>query len=875
MSIRRVGVVRIAILAAFLVAAFGAFAALSAARSSASSALARVGSAVRLPAGAANLGALPATQKLQLSIALQPSDPAALQAFATAVSTPGSPDYRHYLTVPEFASRFGASDQQIAALRSSLKASGLSVGDTYANHLAIPVSGTAAQVENAFSTSLARVRLPGGRISYLNTSAPRLAPSVASAVVGVVGLDGTVRDQSAIQRHSTGLRRLGRSTSKADQPNVGPTGALPCQAAKDDAANNGGYTADTISSAYQFTSMYASGDQGAGQNVALFELQPYDPTDIATYQACYGTTVPVNQVNVDGGPGPYQVGTSDDGEAALDIELAIATAPGATVTVYQAPNNGTGAIDMYNKIVSDNTSKVISSSWGSCEANHAAGGGAQIKAENNTFMEAATQGQTIFIASGDSGSAACYQGDHSNTSLSVQDPSAQPFATAVGGTTLFSGSEQNPVFYTPGSSPIESVWNDGTSQSGDASASTGGLSTQWPMPAYQQNAASSVGVINANSITPGISCGSQYCREVPDVSANADAATGYAVYANGQNTANGGGWTIIGGTSAAAPLWAGYTALVNATPTCRGLTVGFMNPFLYSVAGSNYRTNLTDISLASPISGAANNDAIGMNNGLFPDTANYDMATGLGSMIAPALASSLCGQAAPVYTVAVTSPGNQSTVVGTAVSVPVTASDSGGTGLLYTATGLPAGLSINASTGAITGTPTIPGVSTVTVTARDKFANAGSSTPFSWAVVKPVGKPKSSGASFGGLSKGKPSLKFTLSAGLNAPALKSVSVTLPGGLSFAKKAKSLSKGVSVRNGGKLKVKLSRKGATLTITLKRSSRKVSVSIGRPAISESGSLKSKVKRHKVGKLTLKLKAFDTSHKSTSYALKLKAK
>jgi kumamolisin len=606
----------------------------------------------------------------------------------------------------------------------------------------------------------------------------------------------------------------------------------------------------------------------------MFELQPYDTNDIAQYQLCYGTHVPVTNVDVDGGPGPYQVGTSDDGEAALDIEQAIGAAAGASVLVYQAPNSTAGSMDAYSKIMSDNVAKVISSSWGSCEARHASGGGAQIQQENTIFQEGAVQGQTVFIASGDSGSAACFQSDPNDTSLSVQDPSAQPFVTGVGGTILFTGSVQSPQYYTPGSSPLEGVWNEGTNN-GHASASTGGLSTQWAMPSYQQNAASSVGVINANSIQPGISCGSTYCRQVPDVSADSDAVTGYAVYANGQNT--GGGWTIIGGTSAAAPLWAAYTALVNASGTCRGQTVGFINPFLYSIAGSAYRTNLTDITNPSPVSGLASNDAIQANNNVYPVTPNYDMATGLGSMIGPSLASSLCSLASPVYSVSVAGPGNQSTIVGRPVSLTVPGADSGGAPLTYAATGLPPGLAINAGTGAITGTPTTLGTFTVVVSARDKYTNAGSSAPFTWAVIKPpVGKPKSTGVSLGGLAGGKPSLKFTLAAGSNAPALKSVAVTLPGGLRFAKKAKSLSKGISVRNGGKkLKFKLAVKKGTLTITLKSSARKVTVKIGKPAISVSRSLASKVKHHKVKKLRLKLKATDTSKKSTTYSPKLKVK
>jgi Putative Ig domain len=277
---------------------------------------------------------------------------------------------------------------------------------------------------------------------------------------------------------------------------------------------------------------------------------------------------------------------------------------------------------------------------------------------------------------------------------------------------------------------------------------------------------------------------------------------------------------------------------------------------------------------ADPFTSDANNDALGVNNGLYPVTANYDMTTGIGTPMAATLGPALCGARAPVFTVTVNSPGNQRTTVGKPVSLQISASDSGGVPLTFGATALPAGLTMS-SAGLIKGTPTTPQSVPVTIKAGDNDANTGSAS-FTWTVANPVGKPTTSGVSLGGLASHTPTLKFTLAAGLNAPALKSVSVTLPGGLSFAKKAKSLSKGVSVKNGGKkLKFKLAVKGGALTITLKSSARKLTVKIGKPAISVSGSLASKVKHHKVKQVTVRLKTTDTSKKSTTYSPKLKVK
>ncbi len=831
--------------------------------------LVRVGSTASIPSGARALGAVPSTTPLRLTVALRPQDPSGLQAFATSVSTPGSPLFRHYVTVSEFASRFGATDQQVAAVESSLRADGLTIGDVPANHLTIQVTGTATQVEKAFSVSLSQVRLASGRTAYANAQAPALPSTISPYVEGVVGLDDLATYQPEGVSPSAGhVARAGALVRPRAIPHAATGGPTPCSAATTVTQNNGGYTADVIASAYQFQNYYLAGDNGAGQTVALFELQPYDPTDIAQYQLCYGTNVPITNVPVDGGPGPYTPGKSDDSESALDLEQVIGLAPGASIQVYEGPNSSTGSLDTLSQIVTTNQAKVISSSFGICEA---LAGGTTMQSENNLYAEAAAQGQSYFVASGDQGSASCSANQPTNTSLSVLDPAAQPFVTGVGGTVMYASVNGKNVFYQPGDTPIESVWNDGATQGSQgqavAHATTGGLSSQWPMPSYQSGSATSLGVINANSHNGP--CGAALCRETPDVSANGDSNTGYAVFANGNS---GGGWTIIGGTSAASPLWAAFTALMNASSACRGTTLGFENPSLYSIGGSSYLSDFRDVSTASPYTpNQPNNDALGVNNGLYPVTPNYDMTTGIGTPMAATLGPALCAARAPVFTVTVSSPGNQTTTVGKPVSLQISASDSGGVPLTFGATALPAGLTMN-SAGLITGTPTTPQSVPVTIKAGDNDANTGSAS-FTWTIAKPVGKPTTSGVSLGGLASHKPTLKFTLAAGLNAPALKSVSVTLPGGLSFAKKAKSLSKGISVKNGGKFKLAV--KGGTLTITLKGSARKLTVKIGKPAISVSGSLASKVKHHKVKKLTVRLKATDTSKKSTTYSPKLKVK
>lgn len=709
----------------------------------------KVGARPRLPQGARQVGTTSASKTLHVTVALAPRDPLGLHAFASAVSTPGSPDYRHYLTVGQFAQRYGATSAAVAQVESTLRSEGLHVGAPAANHLTLPVTGTVAKVDKAFAVSERQVRLHGGRVAYANAQAPKLPASAADHIQSVIGLDNLTMAKPMLAHagKSGGARAHARSAaraavtthasarSSAARPQAAGTPS-PCSAAQALQATPGtslsagpeGYTADQIGAAYGTSSLLGAGDTGAGQTIAMFELESWYPSDAAAYQACYGTHAQVSQVNVDGGG---SAGSDGGLEPALDVELATTSAPGANVLVYDAPNSGQGMLDEWSAIISQDQAKVVSTSWGACEAAENSQG--FLQSENTLFEEAAAQGQTVLAAAGDSGSAACSGNDPADTSLSVSDPASQPFVTGVGGTSLYTGSNSNPSYYTPGTTPAQGVWNDGPSATG-ASATGGGVSAVWGMPSYQSTAASGLGVINAHS---GGSCGQTYCREVPDVSFNADPNTGYVVDAH---DVYGSGWTIAGGTSAAAPMWAAYIALANAQSSCRGLTVGFANPLLYQTASAAYSSDFEDVANPSPISSAADNDGLGVNGGLYPVTANYDMTTGLGTLSGANLAPALCAAAAPVYSVTVANPGTQQSTVGTAVTLPIAASDSGGASLTYSATGLPAGLAINPTTGVISGTPTTVQTTTVTVSASDRYTNAGSTT-FTWSVAAPPPPP--------------------------------------------------------------------------------------------------------------------------------------
>ena len=537
---------------------------------------------------------------------LKPADPAGLEAYATAVSTPGNALYRYHLDTARFAAEFGPSPSTIALVQKVLTDDGLTTDAISANHLSIQIHGSTATFARAFGTQFKQYRLATGRVAYANTSAPQLPSSIASGVQAVIGLDDLV------QAHPQGMTRTRAAiTTKVGTatPHVVTGGPQPCRAAVSAAPGNAAYTADQIASAYQMNGLYAAGDFGQGQTIALYELESDSTADIAGYQSCYGTHTPIDYVKVDGGTPP-----ASGGEATLDIENAISIAPRAAQLVYQGPNNSNGTYDTYAAIISQNRSTIISTSWGVCELQTDA---SAVAAENTLFQEAAVQGQSVFDAAGDLGSEDCGD-DH----LSADDPGGQPFVTVVGGTTL-----TNPTAATP----TEILWNESVNGSGAGGAGISRFST---MPGYQSNAAASLHVINADSNgTVCAAAAGSFCRQEPDVSLVADPYTGFLVYLDG-------GWTGIGGTSGAAPIWAAFAALANAGSRCAGNDIGFLNPALYSIAGSSYAANFTDIT-------SGNSDYTGSHGGLYPTGVGYDIASGLGTPKGTTLAASLCGGPAP------------------------------------------------------------------------------------------------------------------------------------------------------------------------------------------------------------------------------------
>jgi subtilase family serine protease len=629
------------------------------------------------------------------------------------------------------------------------------------------VSGNGAAIDQAFSLALARVRLRGGRDALVNTQAPAVAAAIGPDIQSIVGLSSVAATQELIVRHhSSGAETT--QVPRTSSAHVATGGPQPCATAREIAPGQGAYTADQIATAYEFSGLYRSGDFGQGVTIGAYELEPDAPSDIATYQRCYGTHTQVTYVKVDGG-----VGTgSGDGEAALDIEQLIGLAPKAKIIVYQGPNNnsdnpGTGPYDTLSAMISQDRVQVISNSWGECEALE---GATDAQAENTLLQEAAAQGQTFVSAAGDTGSSDCYSpppGGDENNSLAVDDPGSQPFATSVGGTTMTA----------IGPPPVETVWDDDNPDVDYArfgieqGASGGGISTFWTMPGYQSSASPALGVINPES--SGINCAAPsgvYCREVPDVAADADPMTSYLDYWNGDGQKSGAesGWQGTGGTSGAAPVWAALFALADASSACSGTLVGFANSELYELASQSQSTYFNDIT-------TGNNDFTpsGNTSGLYAATTGYDLASGLGTPKASALAPALCNQA-----VHVTDPGTIRNFYSQHVRLELKASlPAGQTGpVVFRSKYLPIGLHLNRGTGVISGRVRTPGVRYVLITASSAAGTYGT-VRFNWAVQR---RPRLTVAVAGTATA--PAVALSISSGQYEPGVSVLQVRLPAAL---------------------------------------------------------------------------------------------
>jgi kumamolisin len=461
----------------------------------------------------------------------------------------GSPKKRSYLTREQFTATTGASSSDINAVSKFAESHGLRVVEASSSKRSVILSGTYSQFREAFGVELKKFRHPENRdITYRGRTGPIYVPSNLSQIIVAV----------------LGLdnRPQARAHKRPVRPRVSGTSS---------------YTPPQLAGIYSFP----TGLDGTGQCIGIIELGGgTTQADLSSYFSGLGITMPkVVTVPVDGAKDAATGDpTGPDGEVMLDIEVAGSIAPGSVLAVYFAPNTDQGFFDAVSSAVHDSQNKpsVVSISWGGSEDSWTTQG---LQSINQALSDASTMGVTVCVAAGDGGSS-----DGQTDGLSHVDfPASSPFVLACGGTRLVSAPATGP--------PNERVWNDEPG----GGATGGGVSDVFSLPGWQAGA----------KVPPSANPGGKTGRGVPDVSGNADPETGYNVRIDGQNT-------VLGGTSAVAPLWAGLLTLINQK---LGRPVGFTNTNLYQ----NYNSlgDFYDVTTGS--------------NGAYSAGPGWDPCTGLGT----------------------------------------------------------------------------------------------------------------------------------------------------------------------------------------------------------------------------------------------------
>ena len=468
------------------------------------------------------LGPVSPEERVEVTVRLRPRAPIPSGAHS-APHAVRSPKNRQYMTRKQLADAHGATAEDLARVEAFAKAHNLSVVEASLPRRSVILSGHAADLGAAFGVTLEEIAHPEGG-SFRGRSGPIMIPAeLEGIIVGVFGLDNRPQARPHFRVRPSRERAAASGTDLTQ------------------------FTPPQIAQLYDFPTNV----NGTGECIAIIELGGgFSMADLQTYFSKLGLPTPrVSSVAVDHGKNhPTRNPDGPDGEVMLDIEVAGAVAPQAKIVVYFAPNTDQGFLDAITKAVHDtvNNPSVISISWGGPESNWTDQAMQQF---DQAFQAAAALGITICVAAGDNGS----RDGVDDGAVHVDFPASSPNVLACGGTTLSASAA---------SIDDEVVWNDGA----NGGATGGGVSEKFPLPAYQQNA----------SVPPSASTGN-VGRGLPDIAGDADPNTGYTVRVDGDDT-------VIGGTSAVAPLWAGLIALLNQS---LGHPVGFLNPVLYGTISQN------------------------------------------------------------------------------------------------------------------------------------------------------------------------------------------------------------------------------------------------------------------------------------------------
>ncbi len=588
-----------------------------------------------------DLGPAPDGEVRSITLSLNVNDQAGMEAYAASTVDPASPNFHKFLTPAQVGELYGQSSTTITQIVNFLSSQGLVVTNVFPSNLMLTARGTNAQLAAVFGSPIHYFQALGATYEA-PVGTPAVPTQLAAVVKGVHGLNQRpLLRSNAMQQPLSGV-----STGESKLvPTVTPTPAAAATGLP------GQYTTADLASQYNITPLYAAGLNGAGKTIGIATLAGYRQSDVFAYWNALGLSVSPNRITdvpVDGGV-LNRDGPGSDGaiETTLDVEQSGGVAPGAAMRVYLAPNTESGFIDLFAQAVNENIIDTLSVSWGSPEIFNDA---ATLSAYHAIFLQAAVQGIPVIAAAGDAGA---YDINRSfaypacTTLLSVDFPASDPFVLSAGGTTLPHVQQH---LHGSVTIPTERAWAwdylrnyivqfyGQTLYYSDyfAVGGGGGVSIDFARPGYQSGIAGTMNSASAQSLyckasVVGMS-GTGYVdlvdmpaglagRNLPDVSLNADPFSGYLVYANGAFSAG------SGGTSFVAPQLNGiFTLIAQGT----GSRLGLLQPQLYNAfktqgygAGSPFR----------PITAGT--------DFFYPSTANFNPATGLGSLNVANLARAL------------------------------------------------------------------------------------------------------------------------------------------------------------------------------------------------------------------------------------------
>jgi subtilase family serine protease len=602
-----------------------------------------------------------------------------LDALLEAQHDPGSPLYHQWLTPVEFGSRFGASAGDLARITSWLAGHGFVVDEVAASGRLVVFSGNAGIVADTFHTEIHRYVVNGVR-HIGNAQDPQIPEALAGVVGGVVSLHD-------FRRASEIRARTEISSSSVARPQYSSGGTHYL------------FPADWAT-IYDLNSLYSAGTKGTGTSIAIVGRSNINLSDVAQFRSTSGLTAN-NPTVILVGANPGLV-SGDQDESTLDVEWSGAVAPAATVKfVVGASTQITDGVDLSAQyIVNHATAPVVSTSYGSCEQDM---GASELAFYNALWEQAASQGMSAFVSSGDSGASGCNSGSSSaGSGKAVNGLCSSPYSTCVGGTEFNEGS--NPAQYWSATNTAsygsalgyipEKVWNESGSNGGSGLwSSGGGASVVYPEPAWQK-------AVSGTSAANGM-------RAVPDVAMAAAGHDGYIIYENGSL------W-VIAGTSAASPSFAGVMALV--VQSKGGTGQGNANAGLYPLV------NAARNPFHSTPSG--NNSVPGV-VGFTASGGTYNLATGLGSVDGALLVGEWGGGTNTGVDFTLTASATTGTVqVGKTATFTLSVTESGaGKNAVALTAKTPAGITVGFSPTSIT-----PGTSTAVTITVAAAASSGSQT---------------------------------------------------------------------------------------------------------------------------------------------------